>query len=60
MMDVIVKRCAGLDVHKRTSRASFSRAPLGFAFSSLSPLDKFQEPLREPSLTGSKGRVYGT
>jgi len=24
------------------------------------PLDNFQEPLREPSLTGSKGRVYGT
>ena len=22
------------------------------------PLDKFQEPLREPSLTGSKSRVY--
>jgi len=28
--------------------------------SSQIPLDEFQEPLREPSLTGSKGRMCGT
>ena len=53
-MDVIVKRCAGLDVHKQTVFAC-----VGLSLFLHFPLDTFLEPLREPSLTGSKGRVYG-